>query len=73
MFLDKNVVVLFRTKSPSLKRCKEGDLPRLKVSNLICTMYAQLLTISVDVHVGRDNDIISFFSPTNNMGDHFLL
>ena len=37
MLIDKiNVAEWFRAKSPSLARCKEGDLPLLNFSNLTC-------------------------------------
>ena len=37
MLMDKiNVAEWFRAKSPSLARCKEGDLPLLNFSNLTC-------------------------------------
>ena len=39
MLIDKiNVAEWFRAKSPTLARCKEGDLPLLNFSNLTC-MY----------------------------------
>ena len=37
MLVDRiNVMEWFRAKSPSLARCKEGDLPLLNISNLTC-------------------------------------
>ena len=37
MLMDKiNVAEWFRAKSPSLAKCKEGDLPLLNFSNLTC-------------------------------------
>ena len=35
----KNVAEWFRAESPSLVRCKEGDLPLLNFSNLTCMRY----------------------------------
>ena len=37
MLIDEiNVAKWFRVKSPSFKRCKQGDLPLLNFSNLTC-------------------------------------
>ena len=46
MLMDKiNVVEWFRAKSPSLTRCKEGDLPLLNFSNLTCMVSTTSITL----------------------------
>ena len=48
MLMDKiNVMKWFRAKSPSLTRCKEGDLLLLNFSNLTCVVNRQM-GLSID-------------------------
>ena len=48
MLVDKiNVAELFCAKSPSLARCKEGDLPLLNFSNLTCMSGGALNIMSM--------------------------
>ena len=43
MLIDKiNVAEWFQAKSPSLARCKEGDIPLLNFSNLTCMVIAKV-------------------------------
>ena len=47
MLMDKiNVAEWFRAKSPSLARCKEGDLPLLNFSNLTCMQMMLFLLLA---------------------------
>ena len=46
MLIDKiNGVKWVRAKSPSLERCKEGDIPLLNFSNLTCMEFLFLTGI----------------------------
>ena len=47
MLMDKiNVAEWFRAKSPSLARCKEGDLPLLNFSNLTCMLCIRFVPVA---------------------------
>ena len=61
IFRDKiNAAELFRAKSPSLARCKEGDLPLLNFSNLTC-MHFQIKQILLVIFSLDRKTMLGFF------------
>ena len=47
----RNVAKLFCVKSPNFARCKEGDLPLLNFSDLMCIINYKFILLAEEEHL----------------------